>query len=53
MRIFLMCGAIVGVAGTLVGTVLGIVFCRNIETIQHWLESVTGSQPVQSRRSIS
>ena len=32
MRIFLMCGACVGVAGTLAGTLLGVVFCRNIET---------------------
>ena len=30
MRIFLMCGAFVGVAGTLIGTVIGVVFCRNI-----------------------
>jgi lipoprotein-releasing system permease protein len=42
MRIFLMCGASVGVAGTVVGTLLGIVFCLNIETIRHWLESLTG-----------
>ena len=32
MRIFLMCGASVGVTGTLVGVVLGVVFCLNIET---------------------
>ena len=30
MRIFLMCGAFVGVTGTLIGTVIGVVFCRNI-----------------------
>lgn len=43
MRIFLMCGASVGVTGTLVGLVLGVVFCWNIETIQHWVEAATGT----------
>jgi lipoprotein-releasing system permease protein len=43
MRIFLMCGASVGVAGTAVGAAIGIVFCRNIETIRHWLEALTGT----------
>ena len=43
LRIFLMCGAFVGVFGTLAGTVLGVVFCRNIETIRHWIESLSGT----------
>jgi lipoprotein-releasing system permease protein len=43
MRIFLMCGASVGVTGTLVGVVLGVLFCLNIETLQHWVESATGA----------
>ena len=38
MRIFLMCGAFVGVTGTVIGTVIGIVFCRNIVAIQHFVE---------------
>jgi lipoprotein-releasing system permease protein len=42
MRIFLMCGASVGVTGTIVGTALGVVFCWNIQTIQGWVESITG-----------
>ncbi len=42
MRIFLMCGASVGVTGTVVGTLIGVLFCRNIQTIQGWVESVTG-----------
>ena len=42
MRIFLMCGASVGVTGTVVGTLIGVVFCRNIQTIQGWVESLTG-----------
>jgi lipoprotein-releasing system permease protein len=44
MRVFLMCGAFVGVSGTLAGTVIGIVFCRNIHAIQHFVETVTGGQ---------
>ncbi len=43
MRIFLMCGASVGFTGTLVGLVLGVLFCWNIETIQHWVEAITGT----------
>jgi lipoprotein-releasing system permease protein len=43
MRIFLMCGASVGVAGTALGAVLGLVFCENIESIRQWLQSLTGT----------
>jgi lipoprotein-releasing system permease protein len=43
MRIFLMCGASVGITGTVVGLVLGVLFCLNIEGIQHWVEAITGT----------
>ncbi len=43
MRIFLMCGASVGITGTFVGTVLGVVFCWNIERIRVLLQSATGT----------
>lgn len=43
MRIFLMCGASVGVTGTLAGVVLGVLFCWNIQTIQGWVEAATGA----------
>ena len=43
LRIFLMCGAFVGVAGTAVGALLGILFCVNIEGIRHVLEGLTGT----------
>ncbi|HWA78989.1 MAG TPA: lipoprotein-releasing ABC transporter permease subunit [Acetobacteraceae bacterium] len=43
MRIFLMCGASVGIVGTVAGTVIGVLFCRNIETIRQWLQSLTGT----------
>ena len=42
MRIFLMVGASVGVTGTVVGTLLGVVFCLNIQRIQGWVEAATG-----------
>jgi len=44
MRIFLMCGAFVGVTGTVIGTVIGIVFCRNIVAVQHFVENITGGR---------
>ncbi len=43
LRIFLMCGASVGVTGTAVGTLLGIVFCLNIERIKDAVQSITGA----------
>lgn len=48
LRIFLMCGAFVGVTGTLIGTALGIAVCWNIEAIQHWIEQFTGGQVFDS-----
>ena len=42
MRIFLMSGAAVGVTGTLLGVILGVLFCLNIQAIQHAVESVLG-----------
>jgi lipoprotein-releasing system permease protein len=43
LRIFLMCGASVGVTGTIVGTLLGVVFCLNIERIRVTLQTLTGT----------
>ena len=43
MRIFLMCGAFVGVTGTIAGTLIGVVFCLNIERIRQALQSLTGT----------
>ena len=44
LRIFLMCGASVGVTGTVVGVVIGVLFCLNIQSIQGWVEAVTGAR---------
>jgi lipoprotein-releasing system permease protein len=43
-RIFMMCGAFVGVAGTVLGTIIGVVICRNIIEIQRIIENITGGQ---------
>ncbi len=48
LRIFLMCGAFVGVSGTAIGTVIGILFCRNIVAIQHAVERISGGQVFDS-----
>jgi lipoprotein-releasing system permease protein len=43
MRIFLMAGASIGVTGTFIGFLLGVVFCANIEHIRLALQSITGT----------
>lgn len=40
LRVFFMAGAMIGVAGTLAGLLLGLLFCWNIGAIQHFLEWV-------------
>ncbi|MEQ1705326.1 MAG: lipoprotein-releasing ABC transporter permease subunit [Rickettsiales bacterium] len=42
MRIFFMCGASVGVVGTFIGFLLGLLIALNTENIQAWLESMMG-----------
>ena len=44
LRVFFMAGATIGVAGTLAGLILGLLFCLNIGSIQHFLEAITGVQ---------
>ena len=41
-RVFFLAGASVGVIGTVAGSILGLVFCANIESIRRALESLTG-----------
>jgi lipoprotein-releasing system permease protein len=43
LRIFLLSGASVGLIGTIAGFALGVAFCLNIQTIQGWLERLTGT----------
>lgn len=42
LGIFFMCGASVGVAGTIIGMLLGLLIAFNTENIQLWLESMMG-----------
>ena len=43
MRIFFLSGASIGLIGTLAGFGLGVAFSLNIQTIQGWLERLTGT----------
>ena len=44
MRVFLMTGASIGVVGTVIGTLLGLGFCWNIDGIKSLLEQMTGTE---------
>ena len=44
MRIFLITGASIGVVGTLVGFVVGLVICLNIESIRQFLSWLTSTE---------
>ncbi|MCO6416693.1 lipoprotein-releasing ABC transporter permease subunit [Siccirubricoccus sp. KC 17139] len=44
LRIFLLCGASIGCAGTLIGFALGLAFCINIEHIRQALQALTGTE---------
>ena len=43
MRIFLITGASIGLAGTLAGLILGTLFCLNIESIRQFFSWLTGT----------
>ena len=44
MRVFLITGASIGVVGTIVGLLLGVVVCLNIESIREFLSWVTSTE---------
>jgi lipoprotein-releasing system permease protein len=44
LRIFLLCGASVGVAGTLIGFVIGMLFVWNIESIRQAIQALSGTE---------
>jgi lipoprotein-releasing system permease protein len=44
MRVFLITGASIGVVGTMVGFLLGIVICLNIESIRQFLSWLTNTE---------
>lgn len=41
MKIFLICGSMIGFVGTFLGLALGVLFSANINSIKKWLESAT------------
>ena len=43
MRVFLIAGSSIGVTGTLLGLIIGVVFCAYIEDIRQFLSSLTGT----------
>ncbi|MFL5258350.1 MAG: lipoprotein-releasing ABC transporter permease subunit [Hyphomicrobiales bacterium] len=43
-RVFFMTGAAIGLAGTLAGLLIGVLFAANIAHIQHWVEEATGTR---------
>src|SRR6202012_231020 len=43
MRVFLIAGMSIGVTGTFLGFLIGVVFCANIETIKEGLSRLTGT----------
>jgi lipoprotein-releasing system permease protein len=44
MKIFMLTGASIGIVGTLVGSILGISFALNIESIRRFLEKLTNTE---------
>ncbi|MGC6536262.1 MAG: lipoprotein-releasing ABC transporter permease subunit [Candidatus Puniceispirillaceae bacterium] len=44
MRIFFMTGASIGFIGTLIGTILGVVFCWQIDAIKGFIERLSGAE---------
>jgi lipoprotein-releasing system permease protein len=44
LRIFFITGASIGVVGTLVGVIVGVVFCQNIEAIRQLITALTGTE---------
>lgn len=44
MKIFMLTGASIGISGTIAGSVLGILFAVNIESIRRWIEGLTNTE---------
>lgn len=43
LRIFIICGSFIGVTGSAIGGILGVMFASNIENIRSFLEGLTGT----------
>ncbi|MEM6666704.1 MAG: lipoprotein-releasing ABC transporter permease subunit [Pseudomonadota bacterium] len=44
LRIFFAAGASIGLVGTAIGVMLGMLVCLNIETIRQWVSALTGAE---------
>ena len=44
MRIFLIAGSSIGVMGTTIGLILGVITCENMEAIRQLVQRITGTQ---------
>lgn len=44
LRVFFICGASIGVIGTMLGVALGLLFALNIDSIKQFLEGLTGTE---------
>jgi lipoprotein-releasing system permease protein len=44
MRIFIMTGSVIGVLGTLTGFAVGLLFVKNIKSVQNAVDALTGGQ---------
>lgn len=44
LRIFILCGSIIGITGTIFGLMLGLGFAVNIEKIRKFIEGLTGNK---------
>ncbi len=44
MRVFMMTGSSIGLVGTVIGTLLGLGFCWNIDSIKNVVERLTGTE---------
>ncbi|MCY4035444.1 MAG: lipoprotein-releasing ABC transporter permease subunit [Hyphomicrobiales bacterium] len=44
LRIFFLAGASIGISGTIIGCIIGILFCQNIETLRQWLSKLSGTE---------
>lgn len=43
MRIFLICGLLIGASGTIMGAIIGLIIASNIEAIKQFLSNLTGT----------
>lgn len=44
LKIFFLCGASIGLMGTIAGLLLGTSFALNIESIRQWIQDLTGAE---------